>query len=177
MKKIMVCLVAGLLLIGLVGCTNANGNLSTVPSPSPSSAVIIGTPSAMPGVSGSPLPSGTEAPVAPVLSTQESAALSKQCDTQIMKLSEVDQSASVLLGDKMLVGVTFTPQYKGTVTDRISDMIGERVKVVVSSVQDIKVTADTNLVARIRALQEKQQSGADTAEIESEFHSIENGLS
>lgn len=119
-------------------------------------------------------PNATEPPAAPTLSNQESAALAKQCDTQIMKLSEVNQSVTVLSGNRVLSGITFTPQYKGNLTERIKGMVAERVKTVAPSVQVATVTADADTVAKITALKEKQQNGAD---IKSEFDAIEKSLS
>lgn len=179
MKKITVCLIVGLLLIGLAGCTNVNeGNVITTPSPS--MAPLIGTPTPLPGVSTSPgmlntgmPPNATEPPAAPTLSNQESAALAKQCDTQIMKLSEVDQSVTVLSGNRVLAGITFTPQYKGDLTERIEGMVAERVKTIAPSVQVAMVTADADTVARIAELKEKQQNGTD---IGTEFDAIEKSL-
>lgn len=179
MKKITVCLIAGLLLLGLAGCTNVNeGNVMMTPSPS--MAPIIGTPTPLPGVNASPgmlttgmPPTTTEPPTAPTLSNQESAALAKQCDTQIMKLSEVDQSVTVLSGNRVLSGITFTPQYKGNMTERIEGMVAERVKTVAPSVQVALVTADADTVEQIAALKEKQQNGTD---IGTEFDTIEKNL-
>nr|HML49451.1 YhcN/YlaJ family sporulation lipoprotein [Clostridia bacterium] len=97
----------------------------------------------------------------------------KQCDAQIMKLSEVDQSVTVLSGNRVLSGITFTPQYKGNLTERIKGMVAERVKTVAPSVQVATVTTNADTVSQIAALKEKQQNGAD---IKTEFEAIEKTL-
>lgn len=174
MKKLSLIMIVGLLFVSLASCTTVTPELTPLPSATP---IVAPSPTGL--TQGMPTvpPTGTsEPPAALTLSTQESASLAGQVDAKVVKISEIDESASVLLGDRVLVGVTFTSQYKGDLTERIQEMVDKNVKSVVSSVQTTLVTTDADLVTRIAALKQLQQEGKDAKDLQAEFEAIQKAI-
>ncbi|MDR1568904.1 MAG: YhcN/YlaJ family sporulation lipoprotein [Oscillospiraceae bacterium] len=182
-KVFSLTLIALLLIAALSSCTNTyNENPPTSPSPSVSPIVInpITTPSGLPLPSGSPgigaSPNPSEQPAAPTLSNQESAALASKCDTRISQISEIEKSATVVLGDTSLSGVTFVSAYKGALTDRIAEIVSGYVKEIAPSVQASLVTNSPEVVQRIEELREKQKNGGTADELKQEFEDIKKAI-
>jgi len=133
----------------------------------------ISTPTALPGAV--PTVSPTE-PVAPTLSNQESAALANRCDERISKISEVEESVTVVLGDQSLSGVTFAHAYRGDLTDRIVSIVGDCVKEIAPYMQVSHVTNSPELYQRIAALRAKQEMGEGPGELKNEFDEIKGAI-
>jgi hypothetical protein len=78
----------------------------------------------------------------------------------------------VVTGNTALVGVVFTPQYKGEMTQRIRDMIAGEVMNADPSIQVVAVTAEPQDVATIQKLAQQQRSGASTDQLKTEVEGI-----
>lgn len=181
-KTLTLGLIALLMIAALSACTNTY-NGANVPSPSPSVPPVINplsSPSGLPLTSGTPgigtSPNPSEQPVTPTLSNQESAALASRCDTRIARVSEIDGSVTILVGDQSLSGVTFASAYKGALTDRIKGIVADCVKEVASSVRASTVTNSPDAYQRIAQLRDKQQQGGDPNDIKQEFEDIKNAI-
>jgi hypothetical protein len=168
----------------LTGCTSTT-ELTPIGSPSPSPAVLNPLPSVSPSVgpsgvnplaSPSAQPGTSDQPAAPTLSNQESAALAGQCDARISQISEIENSITVMVGNAALTGVSFTPQYKGELTTRISGIIGDSVRTIAPSISSVKITSDSDITSRIASLRKKQLEGGSTGDVKEEFDSIQQSI-
>jgi patatin-like phospholipase/acyl hydrolase len=86
--------------------------------------------------------------------------------------SEIQECSIVTAGNTALVGVVFTPQYKGEMTQRIRDMIAGEVMAADPSIQVVAVTAQPTDVATIKQLAQQQRSGANTEQLQTKVEKI-----
>jgi len=113
-----------------------------------------------------------EAAETAAMSAQESAALSKKANDAAGKISEIDGCVTAIYGDTCLAGVSFTEKYSGKMTDRIRDMVADRIRSVAPSVQQVAVTADPEVAAEISRLSEKIGAADKLSELSEEFSSV-----
>ena len=71
---------------------------------------------------------------------------------EVAKLSEVKEAVVIMSGDTVLVGLTFDEQYKGELTDRIKEMVVEKVKAAANGTKEVLVSAQNDVVTKIKTL-------------------------
>ena len=172
----------GLLFLGLVltaaltACAaNANPNLTHSPtSPMMGTASPFGTEPFGTGLNTPAVPLHTPAGEVPTLSMTgaESSALSKKANDATVRISEIDSCVTAIIGDTCIVGVTFDPQYKGVLTDRIKDMVAARIQSVAPDVARVAVTVDPAIAAQIGSVAEKISKANALGELTGEFDSV-----
>ena len=143
MKKCMQ--IGALLILGallLTACTPAPNNS---PSPSPTMP-LLPSPSISPSVSPmvSPDNGNTNVDADPAIMTA--------VKDEVAKLSEVKEAVVIMSGDTVLVGLTFDEQYKGELTDRIKEMVVEKVKAAANGTKEVLVSAQNDVVTKIKTL-------------------------
>ena len=163
-RKLIFTLVLALAAAALTACSCS---VSPGATPTPSPSALTATP--RPAQSASPSPSAAASPEAspgtssapdPSASPDASAAPEAVLDfealaLEVEKLSEVDVCDVVAVGDRAVVGLAFDAQYQGTLTDRIEEMVREKITAKESGVTNIAVTADPTLCTEIKALAEE----------------------
>jgi hypothetical protein len=177
-KRILIPLALALTLcVALTGCMF--GNQPVAPEGSPlASGLPDGsmapqgtglTPQGTPGaqVSGAPAPGNTE-----VKEPFDWRAKAATVEARINMFSEIAESRIVTYGTTALVGVKFTSQYKGELTQRIRDMIAGEVMAADNSIQVVAVTAEPTDVNTIFSLSDQLKSGADSASLQTEVERI-----
>lgn len=163
-NKIKLMLLMTLVAVALTACA-CNGVTAT-PKPSPSAMTTTPLPSPTATAEMTPMESGmSESPTA----TDNNTGMSEAVDTEALKmevekLSEVDTSDIVAHGDKAIVGLTFDAQYQGTLTDRIEQMIAEKIVQIKANMTNVAVTADPTLCTEIKTLAEETKGKAMTDE-------------
>ncbi len=140
---------------------------TTTLSPSPAVLTPGASPSMTPGTTLSPAPSASA-------STVSGADMSKKIAEEIDKISEVASSSVAIVGDSALIGIQFDQQYKGELTTRIKDMVAEKAKAADPNIKRVAVSADPDIVTRVKAMMADLQSGKSVG---SEFTEIVNRLS
>ena len=93
-------------------------------------------------------------------------------EDKINMLSEIQTSRVIVNGNTALVGVTFTNQYKGEMTQRIHDMVAGEIQAADRNVQTVAVTAEEEDVRKINELADKMTAGTPASELESEIDAI-----
>lgn len=88
------------------------------------------------------------------------------------KLSEVSLCDVVAEGDRAVVGLSFDAQYQGTLTDRIEEMVREKITGIESAVIHIAVTADPTLCTEIKNLAQEVQGKPMTEEQMAKFDEL-----
>lgn len=88
--------------------------------------------------------------------------VSDQIDEEIEKLSEIDDAEAVVAGNIALVAIEYDDQYQGGLTDRLRDMITERVETIDKAVTTVHVTDSKEMVALIKELSKKLESAGLT---------------
>ena len=88
--------------------------------------------------------------------------VSDQIDEEIEKLSEIDDAEAVVAGNIALVAIEYDDQYQGGLTDRLRDMITERVETIDKAVTTVHVTDSKEMVALIKELSKKLDSAGLT---------------
>lgn len=78
--------------------------------------------------------------------------VSQRVEDEVDKLSEVDDAEAVVIGNIALVGVSYDGQYQGGMTDRLKQMVTERVEMTDKTITAVHVTDDPTLYKAIAEL-------------------------
>lgn len=177
-RKLLLTLVFILATAALTACSCS---ISPGASPSPSPSALTTTPSPTQSATASPspmesaatTPGASAASPSPESSAQTGAALDLDALAQeVEKLSEVSLCDVVAEGDRAVVGLSFDAQYQGTLTDRIEEMVREKITGIESAVIHIAVTADPTLCTEIKNLAEEVQGKPMTEEQMAKFDEL-----
>ena len=177
-RKLLLTLVFILATAALTACSCS---ISPGASPSPSPSALTATPSPTQSATASPspmesaatTPGASAASPSPESSAQTGAALDLDALAQeVEKLSEVSLCDVVAEGDRAVVGLSFDAQYQGTLTDRIEEMVREKITGIESAVIHIAVTADPTLCTEIKTLAEEVQGKPMTEEQMAKFDEL-----
>lgn len=171
-KWMATVLCAAMVCVILTGCMNAGARVTPEAEPS-------GRPedSVMPGVDFgegmSPSSDGTNNASSPVLPAPfDWLNMGTSVQDKINMLSEIQQSRIIVSGNTALVGVIFTGQYKGEMTQRIHDMIAGEIQQADANIQTVAVTAEQEDVAKINEIADQIAAGTPVSELEGEIDSI-----
>lgn len=138
MKKTILIGILSLVLCLAVGCTTAPAPASPTPGAT--------TPAASPSQENSPTPSqGDESGK---LSTEDQVLM----ESELGKLSEIQEAAVYGQNPTLLVGLTYDAAYQGGLNDRVRGMIEDAVKNVLPNFTEVLITDDPALVDEIRTL-------------------------
>lgn len=175
-RKLLLTLVFILATAALTACS-----CSISPGASPSPSALTATPSPTQSATASPspmesaatTPGASAASPSPESSAQTGAALDLDALAQeVEKLSEVSLCDVVAEGDRAVVGLSFDAQYQGTLTDRIEEMVREKITGIESAVIHIAVTADPTLCTEIKNLAQEVQGKPMTEEQMAKFDEL-----
>lgn len=177
-RKLLLTLVFILATAALAACSCS---ISPGASPSPSPSALTATPSPTQSATASPspmesaatTPGASAASPSPESSAQTGAALDLDALAQeVEKLSEVSLCDVVAEGDRAVVGLSFDAQYQGTLTDRIEEMVREKITGIEPAVIHIAVTADPTLCTEIKNLAQEVQGKPMTEEQMAKFDEL-----
>lgn len=177
-RKLLLTLVFILATAALTACSCS---ISPGASPSPSPSALTTTPSPTQSATASPspmesaatTPGASAASPSPESSAQTEAAIDLDALAQeVEKLSEVSLCDVVAEGDRAVVGLSFDAQYQGTLTDRIEEMVREKITGIEPAVIHIAVTADPTLCTEIKNLAEEVQGKPMTEEQMAKFDEL-----
>ncbi len=177
-RKLLLTLVFILATAALTACSCS---ISPGASPSPSPSALTATPSPTQSATASPspmesaatTPGASAASPSPESSAQTGAAIDLDALAQeVEKLSEVSLCDVVAEGDRAVVGLSFDAQYQGTLTDRIEEMVREKITGIESAVIHIAVTADPTLCTEIKNLAQEVQGKPMTEEQMAKFDEL-----
>lgn len=177
-RKLLLTLVFILATAALTACSCS---ISPGASPSPSPSALTTTPSPTQSATASPspmesaatTPGASDASPSPESSAQTEAAIDLDALAQeVEKLSEVSLCDVVAEGDRAVVGLSFDAQYQGTLTDRIEEMVREKITGIEPAVIHIAVTADPTLCTEIKNLAEEVQGKPMTEEQMAKFDEL-----
>lgn len=151
----------GISVLSLTALTGCTSSADTMPSPSPSATMSA---TASPSATTSPMASlspavtvspDTEGVPAGINSVEDSKRVSERISEEVEKLSEIEEAEALVAGNIALVGVKYDSQYQGGMTDRVKEMVQERVDMVDKTVTTVHVTDDGEMMTRIAELREK----------------------
>lgn len=177
-RKLLLTLVFILATAALTACSCS---ISPGASPSPSPSALTATPSPTQSATASPspmesaatIPGASAASPSPESSAQTDAAIDLDALAQeVEKLSEVSLCDVVAEGDRAVVGLSFDAQYQGTLTDRIEEMVREKITGIEPAVIHIAVTADPTLCTEIKNLAQEVQGKPMTEEQMAKFDEL-----
>ena len=177
-RKLLLTLVFILATAALTACSCS---ISPGASPSPSPSALTATPSPTQSATASPspmesaatTPGASAASPSPESSAQTDAAIDLEALAQeVEKLSEVSLCDVVAEGDRAVVGLSFDAQYQGTLTDRIEEMVREKITGIEPAVIHIAVTADPTLCTEIKNLAQEVQGKPMTEEQMAKFDEL-----
>ena len=177
-RKLLLTLVFILATAALTACSCS---ISPGASPSPSPSALTATPSPTQSATASPspmesaatTPGASAASPSPESSAHTDAAIDLDALAQeVEKLSEVSLCDVVAEGDRAVVGLSFDAQYQGTLTDRIEEMVREKITGIESAVIHIAVTADPTLCTEIKNLAQEVQGKPMTEEQMAKFDEL-----
>ncbi|HIS21677.1 MAG TPA: YhcN/YlaJ family sporulation lipoprotein [Candidatus Spyradocola merdavium] len=177
-RKLLLTLVFILATAALTACSCS---ISPGASPSPSPSALTATPSPTQSATASPSPMESAATTPGASATSPSPESSAQTEAaidldalaqEVEKLSEVSLCDVVAEGDRAVVGLSFDAQYQGTLTDRIEEMVREKITGIESAVIHIAVTADPTLCTEIKNLAQEVQGKPMTEEQMAKFDEL-----
>ena len=90
-----------------------------------------------------------------VNTVEDARRVSEQIADEVEKLSEVDDAEAVVAGNIAIVAVDYDDQYQGGLTDRLKDMITERVETIDKAVTSVHVTDSKETVTLVKELYDK----------------------
>lgn len=166
MKKnvgwIVMALCAALACVALTGCMNSGKPASPTAQPGerPEASAAAGTDA---------IGMTNPATAAPAFDWAQKGA---EVEAKIGLLSEIQSARVVVVGNTALVGVEFTGEYQGEMTQRIRDMVAGEVQTADPNVQTVAVTAEQEDVEKIKALVDRMAAGTPASELEGEVDSI-----
>ena len=172
---------AAALLVCALALTACAAESEPMTSPSPTANAATAQPSA----SAEPSPSDmatltageTESPVAMgVQDADKARQAAEELKNELEQLSEVTDAKVVIAGQQAAVGLTFDTQYQAGVTDRMREMVRERLDGVVSGVTRLAVTDDATQLETISQLSEQLQNATDLTDIENKLSALINRL-
>ena len=172
---------AAALLVCALALTACAAESEPVTSPSPTANAATAQPSA----SAEPSPSDmatltageTESPMAMgVQDADKARQAAEELKNELEQLSEVTDAKVVIAGQHAAVGLTFDTQYQAGVTDRMREMVRERLDGVVSGVTRLAVTDDATQMETISQLSEQLQNATDLTDIENKLSALINRL-
>jgi len=164
------------------GCaSNADMMPETSPTAGPTASAapaVMPTDTAGPTVSLSPTntaAAGTQE--SGVNSVEDAQRVSDQVSEEVEKLSELDKAEAVVAGGIALVGISYDAQYQGGLTERVNEMVTERVEMIDKAITTVHVTDDEQAVTRIAQLREKLRAGDITfEELQTQVLDIGSGI-
>ena len=90
----------------------------------------------------------------------------------IAKEKDIKTASCVVTGDTALVGLQFEKQYKGKVTDAIKKSVEKRVKKHEPTIKKVVVTADPDLLSRIKTMATDIEKGKPLSGFTTEIEEI-----
>ncbi|HZJ57220.1 MAG TPA: YhcN/YlaJ family sporulation lipoprotein [Clostridia bacterium] len=90
----------------------------------------------------------------------------------VAKEKNIQSASCVVTGDTALVGLQFEKQYKGKVTDAIKKSVDRRVKKLESTIKKVVVTADPDLLSRIKTMAKDIEGGKPLSGFTNEIEEI-----
>ena len=181
MKRKGILLVISMMCMALfTGCaSNADMMPETSPTAGPTASVapaVMPTDTAGPTVSLSPT-AAAGMQEAGVNSVEDAQRVSDQVSEEVEKLSELDKAEAVVAGGIALVGISYDTQYQGGLTERVNQMVTERVEMIDKAITTVHVTDDEQAVTRIAQLREKLRAGDITfEELQTQVLDIGSGI-
>lgn len=154
------------------GCTS---NADTMPQPQATTGtattapMTTSAPSTNEGTQGTmPMPTTTTtnepATVGAASTVADAQRLSSRVEGEVEKLSEVDEADTVVIGNIALVGVSYDAQYQGGMTDRLKEMITDRVEMTDRTITAVHVTDDDMLRKAIAELNDMMDDAGTSFE-------------
>ena len=172
---------AAALLVCAFALTACAAESEPMTSPSPTANAATAQPSA----SAAPSPSDaatqtageTQSPMSMGVQDADTARqAAEELKNELEQLSEVTDAKVVIAGQQATVGLTFDTQYQAGVTDRMRDMVRERLDGVVSGVTRLAVTDDATQLETISQLYEQLRNATDLTDIENKLSALINRL-
>lgn len=184
MKRKGILLVISMMCMALfTGCaSNADMMPETSPTAGPTASAapvqVMPTNTAGPTVSLSPTNTAAAGKQeAGVNSVEDARRVSDQVSEEVEKLSELDKAEAVVAGGIALVGISYDTQYQGGLTERVNEMVTERVEMIDKAITTVHVTDDEQAVTRIAQLREKLRAGDITfEELQTQVLDIGSGI-
>lgn len=171
-KGLLFTMMLAALSLALAGCFRSTTEVTPTPTAVPLVTTMPGGATLMPGATLAP--GGVLTPGATIMPGQpfDWATSAATVENRINMFSEIQQANVVTSGNTALVGVVFTPQYKGEMTQRIRDMIAGEVMAADPSIQVVAVTSEAQDVATIQQLSQQQQTGANPEQMKTQVETI-----
>lgn len=160
--------------LALTACA-AESEPMTSPSPTAGSATAQPTATQAPASSqGVPETMQSAAPAAAqgAADAETARSAAEELKDELEQLSEVSDAEVVLAGDMAAVGLTFDTQYQAGVTDRIRQVVRERLDGVISGVSRLGVTADKAQREQIAGLSEQLDNATDLTDVEAKLSEL-----
>ena len=173
-KVLLFTMILAALSLSLSGCFRTTNEVTPTTTPVP---LVTNMPTDFLGTTGLPGATGLPGTMTPGVAQPNAGQFNWNTqagtiENRINMFSEIQESAIVTSGTTALVGVVFTPQYKGQMTQRIRDMIAGEVMAADPGIQVVAVTSEAQDVAKIKQLAQQQRSGASQDQLNTEVEQI-----
>ncbi|MFY9176845.1 MAG: YhcN/YlaJ family sporulation lipoprotein [Caldicoprobacterales bacterium] len=96
----------------------------------------------------------------------------KRIADAVAKEKNIDAASCVITGDTALIGVQFDKQFKGDLTDSIKKSVEKRVRSIEPDIDNVVVTADPDLLSRIKTIASDIENGKPLSGFTNEIEEI-----
>ena len=111
-----------------------------------------------------------------VNSVADAMRVSELVSDEVEKLSEVDEAEAIVAGNIAIVGVRYDEQYQGGMTERLTEMVKDRVNMVDKTVTAVQVLDDDATMRAIASLRQQLESSAISfEELQTRLLDLANG--
>lgn len=185
MKKMLIPMILTALLCLMTSCasnTQTEMSPSAMPSSTPGSlmdedlmpdaAATPGTTGGMPADPNAALDGRTVNTMTGVTTAAKARTTVKAIKEELERLSEVDEAKVMVAGTTAVIALDFDTQYQAGIDSRMEKMVKERVKSVVSGVENVVLTDDTAVGDTLAALVDRLDGEADMTGLEAELQKL-----
>lgn len=151
-KLILICTLTMGLLAGCASSADNTAPPTMQPARTTRPPAATNVPSAAP--TGEPAASAMS-----ITTVDDAKRVAGQIEEALEKLSEVDEAHVVVFGNAALVGVEYDDEYQGGTTQRVEDMVKDRIKTIHQGIDSVYVTDESLQVKAIKALEDVIDTG------------------
>lgn len=100
---------------------------------------------------------------------EKSRQVSDEMEKAIGMLTEIEEADVVAIGNQALVGVEFTSQYRGSLDERIREMVLTRVQTISKGVNELYITDQNAMREKIELLSDRLEDASSLSDVADQF--------
>lgn len=179
-KHRLVLLAIFMLCLCATGCATDQTDMMNTTAPTVMQTTEA--PMTLPDSTGDPmLPIGTDAPgglsnslpeAAGVTTVSSARKIMEEIEDELERLSEVTDAQVVVSGNTAAVALRFDSQYQTGIDNRLENMVRDRIKGIVSGVNNVVISSDKTIYDNLESLGDRLENASSLSEIQNELDAL-----